>query len=130
MGGGVSPHGAIVRTRIAPPGHRRGHPGRWCIDRAPFPDSRSGRAAKPPGDAVIMPAMSPSSAAHLTAVCLTLSLAGCQLVQRQPEAPPAPPPPPTIHEPVATHVFRIESTEDEVVGELQVTKVQGEDTLP
>ena len=53
-----------------------------------------------------------------------------QLVQRQPEAPPAPPPPPTIHEPVATHVFRLDVAEDEVVGELQVTKVQGEDTLP
>ena len=74
--------------------------------------------------------MSPSSAARLTAVCLALSLAGCQLVQRQPEAPPAPPPPPTIHEPVATHVFRLDAAEDEVVGELQVTKVQGEDTLP
>ncbi len=70
------------------------------------------------------------SAARLTAVCLTLSLAGCQLVQRQPEAPPAPPPPPTIHEPVATHVFRLDSGEDDVIGELQVTKVQGEDTLP
>ena len=70
------------------------------------------------------------SAARLTAVCLTLSLAGCQLVQRQPEAPLAPPPPPTILGPVATHVFRPDTAEDEVVGELQVTKVQGEDTLP
>ena len=34
---------------VAAPGHRRGHPGGRRIDRAPFPDSRSQRAAKPPG---------------------------------------------------------------------------------
>jgi L,D-transpeptidase ErfK/SrfK len=70
-----------------------------------------------------------ASAARLTAVCFAVSVAGCQMIQRQPEEPPPPPPPPTIHEPVATHVFSIGS-EDEVVGELQVTKVMGEDTLP
>ena len=74
--------------------------------------------------------MSPSSAARLTAACVALSLAGCQIMQRQHEEPPPPPPPPTIHEPVATHLFTIGSAEDEVVGELQVTKVMGEDTLP
>jgi L,D-transpeptidase ErfK/SrfK len=78
-----------------------------------------------------MPAMNPSSVARLTAACLALSLAGCQLIQRQHE-PPSPPVPvaPRIHEPVATHLFQIASPEDAVVGELQVTKVMGEDTLP
>jgi len=70
-----------------------------------------------------------SPAVRLTAACLALSLAGCQLIQRKPEEPPPPPPPPAIHEPVATHLFTIGS-DDEVVGELQVTKVMGEDTLP
>jgi L,D-transpeptidase ErfK/SrfK len=66
---------------------------------------------------------------RLTAVCLTLAVAGCQL-QREREEPAPPPPPPTIHEPVATHVFRLDAANDEVIGELQVTTVQGEDTLP
>ncbi|HKU14273.1 MAG TPA: L,D-transpeptidase family protein [Steroidobacteraceae bacterium] len=71
------------------------------------------------------------TAARLTAVCLALSLAGCQLIQRQHEEPPPPPPaPPTIHEPLATHMFQIASPDDSVVGELQITKVMGEDTLP
>jgi L,D-transpeptidase ErfK/SrfK len=75
--------------------------------------------------------MSLSSAARLTAACLALSVAGCQLIERQQEPPPPPAPvAPTIHEPVATHLFRLESADDEVVGELQVTKVMGEDTLP
>ena len=74
--------------------------------------------------------MNSASAARLTVVCLALSVAGCQMIQRKPEAPPPPPPPPAIHEPVATHLFQIPSADDEVVGELQVTKVQGEDTLP
>jgi L,D-transpeptidase ErfK/SrfK len=72
-----------------------------------------------------------SPAARLTAAaCLALSVTGCQLIQRQHE--PAPPPAavaPTIHEPVATHVFQLDG-DDQVVGELQVTKVMGEDTLP
>jgi L,D-transpeptidase ErfK/SrfK len=77
-----------------------------------------------------MPAMNRSSAVRLTAVCLALSLAGCQMIHRQPEAPALPPPPPAIHDPVATHLFTVGSADDEVVGELQVTKVMGEDTLP
>jgi len=77
-----------------------------------------------------MPAMNFSPAVRLTAACLALSLAGCQLIQRKPEEPPPPPPPPAIHDPVATHQFTIGSADDEVVGELQVTKVMGEDTLP
>ncbi len=73
--------------------------------------------------------MNLSLAARLAAACLALSVAGCQIMQREPEAPPAPPPP-AIHEPVATHVFTLGSAEDEVIGELQVTKVTGEDSLP
>jgi len=69
-------------------------------------------------------------AVRLTAVCFALSLAGCQMIQRKPEPPPPPPPPPAIHDPVATHLFSIGSADDEVVGELQTTKVMGEDTLP
>jgi L,D-transpeptidase ErfK/SrfK len=75
--------------------------------------------------------MNSALAARLTAAaCLALSVTGCQLIQRQ-HAPPPPAAPvaPTIHEPVATHLFQI-GPEDEVVGELQVTKVMGEDTLP
>jgi len=69
-------------------------------------------------------------AVRLTAVCFALSLAGCQMIQRKPEPPPPPPPPPAIHDPVATHLFSIGSADDEVVGQLQTTKVMGEDTLP
>jgi L,D-transpeptidase ErfK/SrfK len=55
---------------------------------------------------------------------------GCQ-VTRQAEPLPAPPPaPPPIEAPVATHKFRFDPEHDEVVGELQITHVQGEDTLP
>lgn len=76
--------------------------------------------------------MNPSFAARLTAAAsLALSAAGCQLIERQHEPPPPPAPvAPAIHEPVATHLFQLNSPEDEVVGELQVTKVMGEDTLP
>jgi L,D-transpeptidase ErfK/SrfK len=72
----------------------------------------------------------PLAARFAAATCLALSVTGCQLLQR-PHAPPPPPAPvaPTIHEPVATHLFQIEPG-DEVIGELQVTKVMGEDTLP
>ncbi len=45
----------------------------------------------------------------------------------EPEAPP-PPPAPVIHEPVATHQFRFDEGDD-VIGVLQVTRVQGEDTF-
>lgn len=56
--------------------------------------------------------------------------AGCQSVarQRQPVVQ-APPPPPTIQAPVATHEFTFDPATDDVVGQLQVTKVEGEDTL-
>lgn len=61
---------------------------------------------------------------------LTALLGGCQLLQPQePEAPPAPPPPPPIVEPLATYEFEFDPETDHVIGTLQVTRVQGEDTL-
>lgn len=57
-------------------------------------------------------------------------LAGCQSLSRKPEpVVAAPPPPPPIQAPVATHIFQFDPELDDVVGELQVTKVQGEDTF-
>jgi L,D-transpeptidase ErfK/SrfK len=57
-------------------------------------------------------------------------LAGCQGFLRKPEpVVEAPPPPPAIHEPVATHTFTFDPATDDVIGELQLTKVQGEDTF-
>lgn len=61
-----------------------------------------------------------------------LLLSGCQILQPKPEpvvqeAPP-PPPAPVYVEPLATHRFELVG-EDDVVGTLQVTKVEGEDTL-
>ena len=66
-----------------------------------------------------------------TAICLLLAGSGCQMFgrHREPPAPPPPPPPPSIHEPVATHRFNFNPATDDVVGTLQVTKVEGEDTL-
>jgi L,D-transpeptidase ErfK/SrfK len=56
-------------------------------------------------------------------------LAGCQSLSHKPEpVVEAAPPPPVIHAPVATHTFQI-APDDDVVGVLQVTKVQGEDTF-
>jgi L,D-transpeptidase ErfK/SrfK len=56
-------------------------------------------------------------------------LAGCQSIPKvQPVVEPTPPPP-VIQEPVATHQFQIDPENDGVVGELQVTKVEGEDTF-
>jgi L,D-transpeptidase ErfK/SrfK len=57
-------------------------------------------------------------------------LAGCQSLSRKPEpVVETPPPPPVIQAPVATHTFKFDPATDDVVGELQVTKVQGEDTF-
>jgi L,D-transpeptidase ErfK/SrfK len=57
-------------------------------------------------------------------------LAGCQSLHRKPEpVVEAPPPPPEIQTPVATHTFQFDPETDDVVGVVQVTKVQGEDTL-
>ncbi len=44
----------------------------------------------------------------------------------EPEAPPAPPP---VVAPLATHEFEFDPESDQVIGTLQVTRVQGEDTL-
>jgi L,D-transpeptidase ErfK/SrfK len=66
---------------------------------------------------------------RLALFAAALVVAGCQM-PRQAEPPPPAPLPPQIHDPVATHKFRFDPEHDEVVGELQVTHVQGEDTLP
>ena len=63
-------------------------------------------------------------------IATAMIAAGCQII-RPPEPAPAPePPPPQIKDPLATHRFRFDPEHDEVVGELQITTVQGEDTLP
>jgi hypothetical protein len=58
-----------------------------------------------------------------------LIAAGCQSFGRKPPPAPLPPPTPPIQAPVATHEFVFDPTTDDVVGQLQVTKVEGEDTL-
>src|SRR5688500_14865910 len=58
-----------------------------------------------------------------------LIAAGCQSFGRQPPPAPLPPPVPPIQAPVATHEFVFDAATDDVVGQLQVTKVVGEDTL-
>jgi L,D-transpeptidase ErfK/SrfK len=68
-----------------------------------------------------------------SAVVLPLALlAGCQLLQKQPE-PPAPavvePPAPIVYAPVATHRFQFDPATTEVVGQLQLTKVGADDTI-
>lgn len=62
-------------------------------------------------------------------VLATLVVSGCQLTARQPEAPPQPALPPPVEVPLATHEFTFDPEHDDVIGELQVTRVQGEDTL-
>lgn len=69
---------------------------------------------------------------HGAALTAMFLLAGCQLLQppAEPaveEAPPTPPEPVYV-EPVATHRFELQPEQD-VIGTLQVTKVQGEDTF-
>ena len=63
------------------------------------------------------------------AIGFAVLLAGCQSLHRKPEPVVEAPPPPVIQEPVATHSFTFDPETDDVVGELQVTKVQGEDTF-
>jgi L,D-transpeptidase ErfK/SrfK len=58
-----------------------------------------------------------------------LLLSGCQTLGHREQKLPEPPPPPQIQSPVATHEFTL-APEEDVIGELQVTTVQGDDTLP
>ena len=64
------------------------------------------------------------------ALALGLILAGCQTLQKQaaPE-PEAPPPEPIILQPLATHEFEFDPETEDVIGQLQVTRVDGEDTF-
>ncbi|MEO6184941.1 MAG: L,D-transpeptidase family protein [Steroidobacteraceae bacterium] len=64
-------------------------------------------------------------------------LAACSLMKPPVEPPPPPPvavvvepPPPVYAKPVDTHRFEIDALHDDVVGELQVTVVGKNDTLP
>src|SRR5688572_25246720 len=57
-----------------------------------------------------------------------LVAAGCQITRPEP-TPPPPPAPPPIEAPLAMHKFRFDPARDEVLGEVQITRVQGEDTL-
>lgn len=71
------------------------------------------------------------AAAKFSLLMAAAILAGCQTLA--PQAPPEPvaepePPPPVYVEPVATHRFELQPGED-VVGELQVTRIEGEDTF-
>ena len=64
------------------------------------------------------------------ALVCAIFLAACQSARHKPEpVVEAPPPPPVIQEPIATHTFKFDPAADDVVGETQVTKVEGEDTF-
>jgi L,D-transpeptidase ErfK/SrfK len=67
-------------------------------------------------------------AARLAVLACAVSATGCQLLQPRAPEPEAPPAPPPIEAPLATHEFLF-NPEDEVLGQLQLTRVQGEDTL-
>lgn len=58
-----------------------------------------------------------------------LVAAGCQIIRHEEPPPPPPPAPPPIEAPLAMHEFRFNPETDQVVGEIQITHVQGEDTL-
>lgn len=63
---------------------------------------------------------------------LAVLLAGCQVFsgrEAAPAAEPPPPPLPSITDPVATHTFKIDPANVDVIGEVQITNVQGEDTF-
>src|SRR5262249_11226303 len=80
---------------------------------------------------VIMPPMkTPTPVRHIALFAVLLAAGGCQMLRPHEPAPPPPPPEPVVQAPVATHKFQFDPAKDEVVGELQVTRVQGEDTLP
>jgi len=66
---------------------------------------------------------------RIAALGAVLILAGCQSARQRAPVAALPPSPPPIQEPVATHEFTFDPATDDVVGQLQVTKVEGEDTL-
>jgi L,D-transpeptidase ErfK/SrfK len=66
---------------------------------------------------------------RLAVLSFAFTAAGCQFLKPQQPEPAAAPPPPSIEAPLATHEFHFDPERDEVVGELQVTRVEGEDTL-
>lgn len=57
------------------------------------------------------------------------AIAGCQLLSPQEPTAFLPPADPELHDPLATHHFRFDPEFDDVVGELQITHAQAEDTL-
>lgn len=75
-------------------------------------------------------AFRPAAFRSACALALGLILAGCQTLHKQaaPE-PEAPPPEPIVLQPLATHEFAFDPETEDVIGLLQVTKVDGEDTF-
>lgn len=75
--------------------------------------------------------ITPSRFATVCALALGFALSGCQSLSHKapPPEPEAPPPAPVIQAPVATHTFKFDPATQDVVGELQVTRVDGEDTF-
>lgn len=67
--------------------------------------------------------------ARLAVLSVAVVASGCQFLRPQAPEPVAPPAPPPITAPVATHQFTLNPDGDNVVGELQITRVAGEDTL-
>lgn len=65
---------------------------------------------------------------RLAVLLIAVTASGCQLLQPQAPEPPPLPPEPVIEAPLATHKFRFDPAQ-EVIGEIQVTRVEGEDTL-
>ncbi|HWK50990.1 MAG TPA: L,D-transpeptidase family protein, partial [Steroidobacter sp.] len=70
-----------------------------------------------------------SGLSRLVILAAALAAAGCQITRPVEPPPPPPPAPPPIEAPLATHKFRFDPAHDEVVGQVQITHVQGEDTL-
>jgi len=76
---------------------------------------------------------------HLVALCATAALLpACALIGSHPIAPPptapapvaAAPPAPALAAPIATHWFVLDSADDDLVGQVQITIASQEDTLP
>ncbi len=60
----------------------------------------------------------------------SILLAGCQIPPYQKKTIEPVVAAPVVHEPVATHTFTLDESGGNVVGELQITQAQAEDTLP